>query len=691
MYQRATHGLKRTNPAPTDPAKRPKLKQGTLSFLYDAKKKAAAVAAPARLPVGNAPERRLPAAAGLPALRSALFDSQGSFEEATDDAYITSMLHEKPVHNFKTLSRSSSVLAPAENGQRLASHGVRKPPSGTSAPAVDSPPPRRIAGVRSHNPVPESTAAREVPPFTVARRLKPVATHRVAPARSPSVSSAVVLSKEQEAVRDIIVHDRLNVFYTGSAGTGKSVLLRELIRTLRAKYGTVAVAVTASTGLAAVNIGGMTVNRFSGIGIGSGSLEALAARAKKKREVYERWKRTRVLIIDEVSMVDARFLDKLDYVARQLRGKPDAVFGGIQLVFTGDFFQLPPVTDRSAGNEGPLFCFESRAWQQGIQKTLCLSQVFRQQDTELVDLLNAIRFGEVTPQVAAQMRQFEREVVYGDGIEPTELFPTRREVEQANRRRLERLPGFGMTFEAYDSGNVGGRFSSYFDAVMAERTLALKEGAQVMMLKNKDDQLVNGSVGRVLFFTTAALWGRVEREHMHALEDPEFVLDMRLVCQAIGISESARSPELLQAIAARPALRRPHLQEFLSRAPHEPRDGLLPVVRFVVAGRARFELVQREEFPVEVPAGPHAAGDASRLQVPLVPCWALSIHKAQGQTIPRLKVDLRRTFEAGQAYVALSRAVSKDHLQIINFDPKKIKADPKVKQFYHTLELLPTA
>ncbi len=161
-------------------------------------------------------------------------------------------------------------------------------------------------------------------------------------------------------------------------GTGKSVLLRELIRGLRIKFANEPdrVAVTASTGLAACNVGGVTLHSFAGIGLGKEPAKDLVKKIRKNPKAKTRWERTKVLIIDEVSMVDGDMFDKLEEVARIIRKKPRP-FGGIQLVITGDFFQLPPVPD-----SGKLakFAFEAATWPTTIAETIGLTQIFRQKD-----------------------------------------------------------------------------------------------------------------------------------------------------------------------------------------------------------------------------------------------------------------------------------------------------------------------
>ena len=154
-------------------------------------------------------------------------------------------------------------------------------------------------------------------------------------------------------------------------------MLREVIQALRRSKGLQeSVAITASTGLAACNIGGVTLHSFAGIGLGKGAAEELVKKIKRNPKARNRWIRTRVLVIDEISMVDGELFDKLEKIARILRnnGRP---FGGIQLVITGDFFQLPPVPD---SGRMARFAFEADSWNTTIEHTIGLTQVFRQRD-----------------------------------------------------------------------------------------------------------------------------------------------------------------------------------------------------------------------------------------------------------------------------------------------------------------------
>jgi ATP-dependent DNA helicase PIF1 len=191
----------------------------------------------------------------------------------------------------------------------------------------------------------------------------------------------ISLSEEQQRVLDLVVKQQKSVFFTGSAGTGKSVLMRAIIAELRKKYVKEPdrIAVTASTGLAACNIGGVTLHSFGGIGLGKEDVPALVKKIKRNQKAKNRWMRTKILIIDEISMVDGDLFDKLEGIARAMRNNGRA-FGGIQLVITGDFFQLPPVPDYENKAKGAKFAFDATTWPTSIHHTIGLTEVFRQKD-----------------------------------------------------------------------------------------------------------------------------------------------------------------------------------------------------------------------------------------------------------------------------------------------------------------------
>ncbi|GHJ87381.1 hypothetical protein NliqN6_3783 [Naganishia liquefaciens] len=478
--------------------------------------------------------------------------------------------------------------------------------------------------------------------------------------KKSSKLNKVFLSTEQQQVLSMVLEKGKNIFFTGSAGTGKSVLLREIIAALRKKYAGKedSIAVTASTGMAACNIGGMTIHSFAGIGLGTGNVEQLCSTVRRNKKALNRWLKARVLIIDEVSMVDGELFDKLNKVGQKLRKKLKP-FGGIQLVVTGDFFQLPPV---NKGGE-PNFVFEAETWEEAIDKSINLTKVFRQRDETFVKMLNEMRFGTLTAQSIAKFESLRTPRRYNDGIEPTSLYPTRRQVDAENERRLKTLPGESKIYRSRDGPNAAGSTQSeqqkkLLENFMAPETIVLKIDAQVMMIKNLDETLVNGSMGRVIGFcketefqiTRTGSW----RGETGGLDDADFEND------------DEEGHALLK-----------------SKLKSIPLEEELPVVSFMIpGGGVRDYLVKRETFKTTAPNDEILA---SRSQLPLILAWAMSIHKSQGQTLERVKVDLGSVFEKGQAYVALSRATSLEGLQILGFSKAKVMAHPKVKEWSRTL------
>jgi len=245
-------------------------------------------------------------------------------------------------------------------------------------------------------------------------------------------------------------------------------------------------------------------------------------------------------------------------------------------------------------------------------------------------------------------------------------FPTRQEVELANNSRMNQLVGDVKTFEARDGGTIVDKAQrdKILQNCMAPETIRLKKGAQVMLIKNIDETLVNGSIGRVIGFMSEATFDSYETN------EDEF-----LATQGGTLADNGEDDPLISRKSKAAA----RIMENLAGSTTQ----IYPVVRFMLAdGSTRDLLCQREQWKVELPNGEI---QASRNQIPLILAWALSIHKAQGQTLERVKVDLGKVFEKGQAYVALSRATSMGGLQVTRFDPKKVNAHEKVRTFYANL------
>lgn len=249
--------------------------------------------------------------------------------------------------------------------------------------------------------------------------------------------SAISLSNEQEVVKELVSEKGKSVFFTGPAGTGKSVLMRAIIAQLKKKHARDPdrLAVTASTGLAACNIGGMTLHSFSGIGLGKDDVATLVKKIRRNPKAKNRWLRTKTLVIDEISMVDGDLFDKLSQIGRTLRnnGRP---WGGIQLVITGDFFQLPPVPDNNTRDTK--FAFEAATWDTSIDHTIGLTEVFRQKDPGMflnlrktvmytdfslvfAQMLNEMRLGRISDETVKSFKSMSRPLQSDQGLEVTEL------------------------------------------------------------------------------------------------------------------------------------------------------------------------------------------------------------------------------------------------------------------------------
>uniref|UniRef100_A0A3P8T7X0 ATP-dependent DNA helicase PIF1 n=1 Tax=Amphiprion percula TaxID=161767 RepID=A0A3P8T7X0_AMPPE len=311
------------------------------------------------------------------------------------------------------------------------------------------------------------------------------------PSKKPILSlPSRKLKKEQAAVLSAVLSGK-NVFFTGSAGTGKSFLLKRIIGSLPPK----STFATASTGVAACHIGGTTLHNFAGIGSGSAPLEQCIELAQRPG-VLQHWTSCRHLIIDEVSMVEAHFFDKLESVARSVRRSTEP-FGGIQLIVCGDFLQLPPV---SKGKEKASFCFQARSWRKVIQVNMELTEVRRQTDHSFISLLQAVRVGRVTEEVTAKLMRSSYHHIERDGILATRLCTHKDDVELTNKNKLQQLPGPVKVFEALDSDPALVKTIDAHSPV--SRLIQLKVGAQVMLTKNLDVArgLVNGARGVVVAF-----------------------------------------------------------------------------------------------------------------------------------------------------------------------------------------------
>ncbi len=408
-----------------------------------------------------------------------------------------------------------------------------------------------------------------------------------------------------------------NVFLTGAAGSGKTYLLNIYIDHLR-KHG-VGVSVTASTGIAATHLGGQTIHSWCGMGIKDfltdEDLHKISTSPRVKRNI----KKNKVLIIDEISMLHAHQLEMVDRIAQAVLDS-QRPFGGMQVILSGDFFQLPPVSKRRGGwdsssdlfGENGLetrFAYEGPTWERGDFKVCYLEEQWRQSEERdgkadpLLSVLNDIRNGQVGEKTKAPLRQrYQKDPETSANIKPTKLYTRNVNVDQINQKELESLDGDAKTYHMESHG-----FKALVDSLkrscLAPEVLHLKVGAEVMFVKNaQDGSYVNGTLGVVASF---------------------------------GGTEGC-----------------PIIETF---------DG-----RSVEASAEEWRLEE------------NGVVRATVSQVPLRLAWAITVHKSQGITLDSAEIDLSDAFEPGMGYVALSRVRSLGGLKILGLNEKALEVHPKI-------------
>ncbi|HSX05643.1 MAG TPA: AAA family ATPase [Candidatus Saccharimonadales bacterium] len=284
-----------------------------------------------------------------------------------------------------------------------------------------------------------------------------------------------------------------SVFLTGAPGAGKTYVLNEFIR-LASRSGK-DVAVTASTGIAATHIGGTTIHSWSGLGIKDFLSDWDRERLQSTDRLIKRYNAADVLVIDEVSMLHGQRLNMVNEVAKLLR-KNDAPFGGLQVILVGDLFQLPPIT---RGNDLADFAHLSAAWQELNPKICYLTEQHRQVGDQLLDLLEAMRRGDVNELHEAALQERLREQRPGDLV-VTRLYSHNMDVDSINQRHLKDILQEGKLYRMQTSGQAA-KIESLVKSVLAPEELELKQGAEVMFVANNFPAgFVNGTRGRVIDF-----------------------------------------------------------------------------------------------------------------------------------------------------------------------------------------------
>jgi len=565
-------------------------------------------------------------------------------------------------------------------------------------------------GRRSHGGVgavgtggPPSTASSSTSSTsTAAQGLSAELAERLLPSLSNPPSTvrlgqedAADLSDGQRAVVESVLSGH-STFFTGPAGSGKSHVLSTILRLdgtdggsgggsdigiggrRRRRY-----VLTATTGISACNVGGVTVHSFAGVGTGDGPLPDLLSRVMGNERARRRWRDVDVLIIDEVSMMPGQFLDRLDAVAQRARNDPRP-FGGIQLLLCGDFYQLPPVNLARSS-----FAFEARCWGRSLTSSVLLTRIYRQGgDARLRRILNEARIGELSDESAEILRahSVENPASGGGGqggVRPTLLEPRNAQVDRANLAEMGRLPGKVRSFRSRDRSATEA-YGRQLQHCQAPSVLDLKVGAQVLLLKNLDPGrgLVNGSRGVVVDFRRARCQADLARE-FRGVELPVVRFPAAV---AVGERDGTGRDEGDGDEGDGHGHGHGHSAgNAAGNATGKSATAPAPAPGADADGDADGCL----EVVIEPAEWTNKVGDvtvSSRQQIPLRLAWALSVHKSQGMTIPHLAVSLRGVFEYGQAYVALSRSTRLDLLTLRGFDRRAFRAHPKVKEFYRLLE-----
>ena len=404
-----------------------------------------------------------------------------------------------------------------------------------------------------------------------------------------------------------------NVFLSGEPGSGKTHVINEYAKYLRDRN--IEPAITASTGIAATHIGGLTIHSWSGIGIKRNLNKYDLDRISSSEYIVKRVKRSSVLIIDEISMLSAQTLSMIDTVCKEIKAdqKP---FGGMQIVFVGDFFQLPPVNKKYADdledrvllnesikprNSGIKFAYDSPAFKNTNPLICYLTEQHRQDDDGFLSVLSAIRQNFFDQKHLSQIEERKIEITKTPPGAP-KLYSHNADVDRINNEMLDKLSGDARQFEMFSSGSKK-LVQSLKKGCLSPENLFLKKGAKVMFTKNNPkEKFVNGTLGEV-----------------------------------VGFDEGSRYPIV------------------------EKRNGQKIIVK-----------------PMEWSVEENGKIRATITQLPLRLAWAITVHKSQGMNLDEAIMDLAGVFEYGQGYVALSRVKRFSGLYLIGWNHRAFQVHPNV-------------
>jgi len=404
-----------------------------------------------------------------------------------------------------------------------------------------------------------------------------------------------------------------NVFLTGEPGSGKTHTVNQYVAWLRARG--IEPAITASTGIAATHIGGYTIHSWSGIGIKRALSEYDLDRIASEERIASRIRRTKILIVDEVSMLAPDTLAMVDAVCREVLHNAHP-FGGLQVVLVGDFFQLPPIVkiERRSDEEepafeqgmlieevAPRFAYDSSAWSRANPIPCYLTEQHRQDDDEYLRLLSAIRQNTFDKEHLRHLQSRKVEPERAPVLAP-KLFSHNVNVDRVNDVMLHNVSGVPREYAMTTQG-APGLVAALVKSCLSPEKLFLKVGASVMFTKNNPKEgFVNGTLGEV---------------------------------------------ESFNPFSGNPIVK--------------ARDGRLIEVE-----------------PMEWTVEDQGKIRARITQVPLRLAWAITVHKSQGMSLDEAVMDLSDVFEYGQGYVALSRVRRLDGLYLLGWNQRAFQVHPEV-------------
>ncbi len=397
-----------------------------------------------------------------------------------------------------------------------------------------------------------------------------------------------------------------NVFLTGSAGTGKTHILNDFVLYLKSRK--IIPTIVAPTGIAASHLNGQTIHSYFSLGIRDSIDEDFISNLLDKKYLQTRFKKLKILIIDEISMVSPNVFSSIDKILRAFK-QSDEPFAGIQVILSGDFFQLPPI---SRNTDGKRFAWQSPSWKDLDLQTCYLEKKFRQDDNQLIFVLDEIRSGNVS-QKSHDILNARLQKDLDIDFTPTKLYTHNMDVDRINNDELRSIDDSAEVFK-YTSEGAKSNIEKLFKSALVQEELTLKKDAVVMFIKNNPEKYyINGTTGVVIDFSKD--------------------------------------------------------------------EQKLPIVKL---SNGYIVKVEYEDWKIENDSGKIQAKIS---QIPLKLAWAITIHKSQGMTLDAAQIDLSKTFEVGQGYVALSRIKNIEGLKLMGFndnalsvDPLILSIDPRIKQ-----------